>query len=74
MCKYEEKICPRCENQFECKVGDIAHCQCYGISFTSEEKAFIEERYDACLCRNCLLELKHAELQSKKFNKWDEKI
>jgi hypothetical protein len=58
MCKHEEKKCPRCEQPFECKVGDIAHCQCYGILFTPEEKAFIEQRYDECLCRNCLLELK----------------
>jgi hypothetical protein len=34
------------------------HCQCNGITFTNEEKAFIEERYTDCLCRNCLLELK----------------
>jgi len=58
MCKHEEKKCPRCNNPFECKVGDVMHCQCYGITFTTEEKAFIEERYADCLCRNCLLELK----------------
>jgi len=58
MCKHEEKTCPRCAGYFECKVGDIAHCQCVGITFTTEEKAFIEDRYHDCLCRNCLLELK----------------
>jgi hypothetical protein len=58
MCKHEEKKCPRCNNSFECKVGDVTHCQCFGITFTTEEKAFIEQRYSDCLCRNCLLELK----------------
>jgi hypothetical protein len=58
MCKHEEKICPRCEKSFECKVGDIPNYQCSNIFFTTEEKAFIEERYRDCLCRHCLLELK----------------
>jgi hypothetical protein len=59
MCKHEEKKCPRCSRSFECKPGDITQCQCYGISFSIEERAFIEERYEDCLCRKCLLELKH---------------
>ena len=58
MCKHEQKTCPRCQAPFECKVGDVMHCQCNGITFTNEEKAFIEERYTDCLCRNCLMELK----------------
>ena len=58
MCKHEAKQCPRCANSFECKVGDIAHCQCYIIALSTEEKAFIEERYNDCLCSNCLQELK----------------
>ncbi|MBS1666769.1 MAG: cysteine-rich CWC family protein [Bacteroidetes bacterium] len=58
MCKHETKECPRCSRPFECKVGDVGHCQCNGISLSMEEKAFIEERYNDCLCRECLLELK----------------
>jgi hypothetical protein len=58
MCKHEQKTCPRCLAPFECKVGDVMHCQCYGITFTTDEKSFIEQRYTDCLCRNCLLELK----------------
>jgi len=58
MSKHEEKYCPRCHGAFECKAGDVAHCQCYGIKFTDEEKKFIEGRYDDCLCRKCLVELK----------------
>lgn len=56
---HEPKTCPRCGNAFECKAGDITQCQCYGIQLTTEERAFMEERYKDCLCRNCLLDLKN---------------
>jgi hypothetical protein len=58
MCKHEEKFCPRCKAAFECKVGDVSQCQCFGIGLSQEERAFLEDRYEDCLCRNCLLELK----------------
>lgn len=58
MCKHEQKSCPRCQQPFECKVGDVLNCQCFGISFNETEKAHIEGRYQDCLCRKCLLELK----------------
>jgi hypothetical protein len=61
-CKHERKSCARCQSAFECKVGDVTHCQCYGIILNVEEKAFIEDRYNDCLCRNCLLELKQRYL------------
>ncbi|MBN9299612.1 MAG: cysteine-rich CWC family protein [Filimonas sp.] len=56
---HEHKKCPRCQKTFECKVGDITHCQCYGLTFTDEEKKFIEERFNDCLCVACLYELKN---------------
>jgi Cysteine-rich CWC len=58
MYKHEEKSCPRCSARFECKVGDITNCQCYGIELTIEEEAFVASQYNECLCRNCLLQLK----------------
>jgi len=58
MGKHEEKSCPRCSAAFECRPGDICHCQCYDTPLTVEEKAFIEDRYNDCLCRDCLLELR----------------
>jgi hypothetical protein len=58
MCRHEEKFCPRCGAKFECKPGAVTTCQCYGITLSYEEKAFIEDRYKDCLCRDCLLELK----------------
>ena len=59
MCRHEEKTCPRCSVAFECKVGSVATCQCSGITLNDEERAFIEDRYEDCLCRKCLLELKN---------------
>jgi len=65
MCLHENKICPRCSNTFECKPGNITQCHCYGISFTMEEKAFLEDRYHDCLCAGCLKELKNRYIMFK---------
>ena len=56
---HERKTCPRCNNAFECKAGDIAHCECSSIELNIEERAFIEDRYADCLCACCLLQLKN---------------
>lgn len=56
-CKHEQKACPRCGAAFECRVGDITKCQCYGIELTVEEEAFIASQYNDCLCRNCMQQL-----------------
>lgn len=69
MCKHELKSCPRCQQSFECKVGDVHHCQCSGIRFSEAEKAFIAGRYQDCLCRQCLLELQQrAVLFTEKYS------
>jgi Cysteine-rich CWC len=57
MNKHEEKYCPRCRAAFECKPGNITQCQCYRVKVGPELKAFMEQRYSDCLCRNCLLQL-----------------
>ncbi len=59
MSKYENKICPRCKQIFECKVGNITQCHCYGINLGEEENQIIEKIYNDCLCNNCLLDLKN---------------
>jgi Cysteine-rich CWC len=69
MSLHEQKYCPRCSNAFECKADNVQECQCAAITFTEKEKAFIEERYKDCLCRNCLLELKqHYSLFKEKYS------
>ncbi len=55
--KHEEKACPRCGNAFECKVGDIANCQCNGIRYSDALITFVNRMYDDCLCRTCLEQL-----------------
>lgn len=67
MCKHEMKNCPRCHLPFECKVGDIAHCQCTTITLTHEERIFLNEQFEDCLCANCMRELK-AAFHSKLFH------
>ena len=51
---HEEKHCQKCGQTFECKAGSIMQCQCAGIQLTAEERAFIEKKYEDCLCINCL--------------------
>ncbi|MES2775132.1 MAG: cysteine-rich CWC family protein [Bacteroidota bacterium] len=58
MSKHEDIACPRCGSPFECKVGDINHCQCTGIQFTEAEYSFILQQHTDCLCINCLRDLK----------------
>jgi hypothetical protein len=57
MCRHETKSCPRCNQAFECKPGNITQCQCFGIELIAELKAYIEQRYNDCLCRDCLIYL-----------------
>ena len=59
MPQHESKSCPRCNNPFECKVGNIGLCQCSSIILTIEERSFIESKYQDCLCGNCLKDMKN---------------
>ncbi len=54
MGKHEEKKCPRCQKKFECKQGNITQCQCYTVELSEEQRSYIEQRYNDCLCRDCL--------------------
>jgi hypothetical protein len=68
MCTHENKLCPRCKKAFECKPGNITQCQCFSIKLSIEQKAFIEQRYNDCLCENCLATLQNdIELFKEKF-------
>jgi hypothetical protein len=60
MSNHEIKYCPSCNQQFECKVGSINLCQCTTIQLTEPEKQFIEEKFDDCLCVNCLQKIKES--------------
>lgn len=55
--KHEIKHCPRCGRQFECKVNDVAHCQCSEVTLSNEVREFLTKTYYGCLCKYCLSEL-----------------
>ena len=57
MGQHETKTCPRCGAGFECKPGNITQCQCYAIQLTGEQKAYIGQKYEDCLCGSCLVYL-----------------
>ncbi|QKJ31368.1 cysteine-rich CWC family protein [Mucilaginibacter mali] len=59
MAQHEDKHCPRCGKPFECKVGSILLCQCNGITFNDAEWGHILNNYADCLCRDCLLHIRH---------------
>lgn len=57
MATHEPKSCPRCQQAFECKPGNITECQCFGLQFTAGEREFIGAESGDCLCRDCLIAL-----------------
>lgn len=68
MSLYETKNCHRCKEQFECKPGNISQCQCNSIKLTYEQRAFIEQQYNDCLCNKCLTVLQNdLELFKEKY-------
>ncbi|MFT3903595.1 MAG: cysteine-rich CWC family protein [Niabella sp.] len=65
MTKHEQKYCPRCNASFECKVGDVANCQCSTVKVCEDTWRFLRKTNYDCLCRNCLKEID----QMVRFNK-----
>jgi len=51
------KTCARCGATFICKVDDLPHCQCVGVSVSPDLLAKLHETYSDCLCSRCLKEL-----------------
>lgn len=58
MSKHELKQCPSCGKYFECKVGDVAHCQCSAIVLNENDRSFLARVYGDCLCIKCLTKVK----------------
>lgn len=59
MCEHEKKNCPHCNQLFECKVGSILLCQCSEITLTEQERSYIRDFYEDCLCATCMMEFKN---------------
>lgn len=67
MSKHEPQICPRCQASFECKVADVANCQCNEVQVQAYTHEFLRNTaYDACLCKKCLKEVDHLLTRAKK--------
>ncbi len=66
MCQHENKICPKCNISFECKVGNISQCQCTTVDLSVEERNYIQSNYSDCLCANCLLSMKNMHHNASK--------
>ncbi|MEM0953421.1 MAG: cysteine-rich CWC family protein [Pseudomonadota bacterium] len=58
MPRHEQIQCPRCGQEFECKLGSITICHCSEVKLSAEQRSYIAERWDRCLCHTCLLEIK----------------
>ena len=58
MPRHQTMQCPRCSKEFECKLGSITICHCSEVTLSAEQRAYIGERWDQCLCHECLLEIK----------------
>lgn len=66
MCMHETKHCPRCGVAFECKVGNITQCQCYGITLTTPEQEYIYKQFADCLCLACIKNIR-VQLSTEKL-------
>ncbi len=49
---FEKKICPRCGSEFLCSAS--SRCWCYEYEISAENLEIIEDKYDSCLCPDCL--------------------
>lgn len=55
MQKAKASVCPRCQAAFECKVNDIAACQCTQVVVSEACRQFLSKtQWQDCLCANCL--------------------
>ena len=66
MCLHETINCACCELTFECKMGNITQCQCYGIILTEEMQQYINKQFAGCLCLSCIKNLQQ-QLNSGKL-------
>ncbi len=60
--KQDESTCPSCRQTFQCKAADIGGCQCYGFKLDEAAYRFISEKYEDCLCLQCLQQLHQQQI------------
>jgi hypothetical protein len=47
-----DEICPECGKSFHCSKS--GKCWCYEVQLSPEKLAWIGEKYESCLCPDCL--------------------
>ncbi|HVW98557.1 MAG TPA: cysteine-rich CWC family protein [Mucilaginibacter sp.] len=57
MTKHEIIGCERCGVRMECKANAYTKCDCSKVQLNLNEVQYIAERYEGCMCPNCLQEL-----------------
>ncbi|KAA2240081.1 cysteine-rich CWC family protein [Chitinophaga agrisoli] len=65
MACHETVHCPCCNTAFECRVGTILRCQCQEVSLTDDERFFISQQFNGCLCASCLQTMKQQYKQEQ---------
>jgi hypothetical protein len=53
-----DKICERCGTPFKCYHDDVLNCHCALIALDAQQREYIGQNYDDCLCHACLQEIK----------------
>jgi len=51
----EPEVCPRCGAEFTCSKS--GKCWCFSILVSETVRAFIDNKYESCLCPKCLNDL-----------------
>lgn len=67
MDKHEEKYCPKCNNAFICRMGDITNCQCNTVEISEATNNFLSHTYFDCLCKDCLVKINHDVQLAKEY-------
>ncbi len=67
MPRHEDKYCQKCGILFECKLGSITECHCFGVKLSREEAVFVTERFSDCLCHQCLFAIQKEYSQMKNY-------
>jgi len=52
--KPETKTCESCGKDFSCG-ANVAECWCFGVDLNKETLAKLQEDFESCLCRDCLV-------------------
>jgi len=59
----KQKRCSKCGGEFEC--GGLFGCWCRDVKLDSATLAALKERYDDCLCPDCLKQIATLDTPSK---------